>query len=215
MLSNMTFFLSSCLPSTLSKQFLLDTSKKMNKEPFQTKSKSAFCLSEAVTPPCGEAEERFHFSSYIQLQHTLIYNNMIPVIDRHRRNSFFVLCLPPGTWVCRVSESTVFLTSSVWSVFIKNASAYESQLFWGLELLPLVRTQITSPNLITAKSTSVSPLVMLHTWKSKLLLAITVKLILTSLTSQCAVAMPRSSSVYVQPKWSTSCLPDPLCLHID
>ncbi len=89
--SHVTFFSPRRLPSTLPNQFLLDTSKKMNKDSFQTKSKTACCSSEAVTPPCGEVEVRLYYNSYTDVQNSLVFYNVIPFICLHRGNYFFYL----------------------------------------------------------------------------------------------------------------------------
>ena len=85
--------------------FLADTSKKMNKDLFQTNSKMACCLSKAVTPPCGEAEKRLHYNSHAQL-HTISYTVMWYVLLISTKESFFyLLALTHGTSVCKVCDS--------------------------------------------------------------------------------------------------------------
>lgn len=93
----------------------------------------------SVTLPCGAAVEKLCYNSYTQLQHTLKYTIMWYLLLISTEEILFLFaCLPPGTSVCRVSDSTVYSTSRVLGFFLQDTSAYEVLLLWGLEPLPSV-----------------------------------------------------------------------------
>ena len=138
-LKNMTFFSRCCLSSTLPEVFLQDTLKKM--DPFQPKM--SCCLSAAVTPPSGEVTLQL---IGLASTHSLIYTNVIPFIDLHKGNSFFI-CLPVSRDISMQSQrqhSHFYQKGfTVRGDFLKDTWAYELLLIWGRE-----------PSLITVKSRS-------------------------------------------------------------